>query len=410
MTARKAGKLSPVSNRTSVPDQGDSIVGLFAGIAGIELGLHDAGFRSVLLCDNAESAQAVLRDHFPDVPIVKDVRDLKRLPPAQILTAGFPCQDLSMAGRKTGINGRNSGLVGEVFRLLRARESNPRWLLLENVPYMLHLDRGEGMRFLTQSLETLGFSWAYRVVDARAFGVPQRRQRVILVASRTEDPRGVLFADEAGTPSLKDSIGPVESDIAYGFYWTEGYRGLGWAGDAVPTIKGGSGLGIPSPPAIWVPGTGMIGTPDIRDAERLQGFEEDWTLPAEGFGRGRKGARWRLIGNAVCVPMSRWVATRLREPGDVTHPCKPIPPGAKWPRAAFGAKGKVYQYDVSMWPVQYERPHLLDFLRYPLRPLSARATAGFLKRAKEGFVKFPEGFLEEVEIHLQRMHREAMAV
>src|SRR3954454_8148112 len=100
---------------------------------------------------------------------------------------------------------------------------------------MLQLDRGRAMRYLPEELGRLGYRWAYRVVDARAFGLPQRRQRVILLASRTEDPRPLLL-DEDAEPAEQ----PLLADSFCGFYWTEGLRGLGWAVDAVPTLKGGS--------------------------------------------------------------------------------------------------------------------------------------------------------------------------
>src|SRR5690606_22100238 len=113
----------------------------------------------------------------------------------------------------------------------------------------------EAMNVITTSLEELGYRWAYRVVDTRAFGLPQRRRRVYIVAARNGDPRTVLFADEAYEP--EDATDNMQS-VAYGFYWTEGLRGLGWAADAVPTLKGGSGLGIPSPPAILLPNGNVI--------------------------------------------------------------------------------------------------------------------------------------------------------
>ena len=78
----------------------------------------------------------------------------------------------------------------------------------------------------------------------------------------------------------------------HGFYWTEGVRGLGWAPDAIPTLKNGSTIGIASPPAILLP-WGEVMTPDIRDAERLQGFAEDWTLPAESVSLDLR-LRWSL--------------------------------------------------------------------------------------------------------------------
>src|SRR5581483_4102304 len=173
---------------------------------------------------------------------------------------------------------------------------------------MLQLERGRAMRHLVDTLEELGFTWAYRVVDAISFGLPQRRRRVLLLASRTEDPRPVLLSQDAGEP-----LDRMTPRTACGFYWTEGTRGLGWAVDAVPTLKGGSTIGIPSPPGIRFV-DGFIGLPDIRDAERLQGFEAGWTQPALQDGTRRDGVRWKLVGNAVSVPVSRWVGERLNDP------------------------------------------------------------------------------------------------
>ena len=259
------------TNPTPEPP-GLRIAALFAGIGGIEVGMHAAGHETTVLCEWDEAAQRVLGARFPEVPVVGDVAEMESLPDVDLVTAGFPCQDLSQAGRTAGIRGDRSGLVEHVFRLLDGAGREPTWLLLENVSFMLSLDRGEAMRWLTAQLEARGYTWAYRVVDTRAFGLPQRRQRVILLASRVADPRPVLLNPEHGEVTVEDRQG-----LACGFYWTEGIRGLGWAIDALPTLKGGSTIGIPSPPAMWRPGTGSIVTPELRDAERLQGFAPGWT-------------------------------------------------------------------------------------------------------------------------------------
>jgi DNA (cytosine-5)-methyltransferase 1 len=371
-----------------------SVVGLFAGIGGIEVGLHEAGHETKLLCEVEPTAQAVLRTHFSKVSLAGDVRELDSLPPADLVCAGFPCQDLSQAGRTAGIKGRNSGLVTEVFRLLD--KGSPEWICFENVPFMLQLDRGEAMRYLTHQLDKRGYTWAYRIVDTRAFGLPQRRKRVIMLASQVNDPRTVLFADDAGPDGPRD-----QSQVACGFYWTEGIRGLGWAVDAIPTLKGGSTIGIPSPPAICLPdGEGLV-VPEIRDAERLQGFEADWTLPAEEMGF-RKGLRWKVVGNAVSVPVSRWLGDRLASPGGYDGRADVIVDGA-WPSAAWGTSGRAFAAPLSQWPVRMPRPHLIDFLQFPTAPLSERATAGFLKRTSRSSLRFPEGFLRDVATHLERM-------
>ncbi|MCP2319584.1 DNA (cytosine-5)-methyltransferase 1 [Nocardia amikacinitolerans] len=389
--------LAPVvESREGMTVTGGRMVGLFAGIGGLELGLAEHGWRSELLCEIDAGAQAVLAAHFTDVPLHSDITRLRGIPAGtELVAAGFPCQDLSQAGRTAGITGQRSGLVDEVFRLVR-RKRGPRWLLIENVPFMLQLGRGAAMRHITEALDELGYTWAYRVVDARAFGLPQRRQRVLMLASRTEDPRRVLFGEDAGPLDLGDA----GSDPC-GFYWTEGVRGLGWAVNAVPTLKGGSALGIASPPAVRLP-SGEIVTPGLVDGERLQGFAADWTAPATTVRGIRHGHRWKLIGNAVSVRMAAWVGGRLAAPLDPIPHDRVLLTGQPWPTAAWGRNGTAYRVPVSTWPVHEPYEDLKNFLT-DSRLLSARATAGFLRRAGMGSLRFPDGFLTDVENHLDRM-------
>jgi DNA (cytosine-5)-methyltransferase 1 len=375
------------------------IAALFAGIGGIEVGLHAAGHETVVLCEWDAAARRVLDVRFPKIPLIGDVAEIVSLPEVDLVTAGFPCQDLSQAGRTAGIRGHRSGLVEHVFRLLDSAAHESRWLLLENVSFMLSLDRGEAMRWLTAQLEARGYTWAYRVVDTQAFGLPQRRQRVILLASLVADPRPVLLNQEHGKIAIEDRRG-----LACGFYWTEGIRGLGWAIDALPTLKGGSTIGIPSPPAMWRPGTGRIVTPEIRDAERLQGFEPRWTEPADEISGRRRSDRWKLVGNAVSTPVAKWVGERLRtdEPyeaaGDVD-----LAAAGRWPSAAWGRSGERRAVPRSMWPVAYSRRHLHEFFEYEPNLLSARATAGFLSRTARGNLRIPEDLIAECRVHLDAM-------
>jgi DNA (cytosine-5)-methyltransferase 1 len=381
--------------------EGESLttVGLFAGVGGIERGLELAGHRSELLCEIDLGARKVLQQHFR-AKVEGDIRKLGSLPKVDVVAAGFPCQDLSQAGMTAGISGKQSRLVEQVFKRLRYKKNGPRWLLLENVPFMLQLQRGKAMRYLVDELEDLGFTWAYRIIDARAFGIPQRRQRVLLLASRTEDPRPALFGCDAG-----EDIPSFSADRLCGFYWTEGLRGLGWAVDAVPTLKGGSTIGIPSPPGIWDPLDGSITTPDIRDAERLQGFDADWTSPALTHPHVRVGHRWKLVGNAVSVPVAKWIGDRLVHPDGEVPAWASLKPGVAWPHAAWGHREKVYAVDVSTWPVRERVTPLRAFLRFPRSPLSHRAAAGFLSRAKVGSLRFEHGFLDDVGRHVDRMAR-----
>ncbi|MBU6330547.1 MAG: DNA (cytosine-5-)-methyltransferase, partial [Acidobacteria bacterium] len=308
-------------------DHCGSAVGLFAGIGGLELGLHKAGFESVLLAENFEPAAAVLNARFPNAELVGDVRGLKRLPRnTEIVVGGFPCQDLSSVGPKSGISGTRSSLVGEIFRLLS--DQPVPWVVLENVPFLLDLDRGRALRLVTSALEELGYTWAYRVLDAQCFGIPQRRRRWFLVASLVGDPRAVLLSRDQPSP-------PAAEPTCFGFYWTEGTRALGWAPNVIPPLKCGSTIGVPSPPAIFTSHRSIV-TPDLRDAERLQGFRVDWTKPAELVAK--QSIRWKLVGNAVSVKVAEWVAARIAQPTgtyDYSRDTQ-IEPDGKWPRAAWG--------------------------------------------------------------------------
>lgn len=375
------------------------VTGLFAGIGGVERGLARGGHETDLFCENEPAAMAVLRDRFPTVPLHDDVRTLRSLPrDTSLVVAGFPCQDLSQAGATKGIAGARSGLVGEVFRLIETHRTP--WVLLENVPFMLQLGRGEAMNVIAARLEELGYKWAYRVVDSRAFGLPQRRRRVYLLASLEGDPRNVLFADEAG-----ERPEPVINGHrpACGFYWTEGLRGLGWAVDAIPTLKGGSTIGIPSPPAIWLP-DGRLVTPDIRDAERFQGFPEGWTKAAEQVAK--KGARWKLVGNAVSVPAAAWIGRRMRKPGRILEfATSPMRGHRRWPTSAWNVGEGRFVVEASEWPVDKPARSLASFLRHKPSMLSERATGGFLSRARLAKLRFPAEFIKAVEKHLEAVSR-----
>lgn len=373
-------------------------VGLFAGIGGFELGMHGAGFEPTLLCDVLPAARAVLESKFSGVRYHDNVTTLRGLPRnAELLCAGFPCQDLSQAGRTAGIAGDRSKLIGEVFRLLERQRVST--VVVENVPFMLQLNGGRAMRSIVEEFERLRYRWAYRVVDTFSFGLPQRRERVFLVASRAIDPAAALLADDRPMARPETSLGR----IAHGFYWTEGLGGLGWAPDAIPTLKNGSSIGIPSPPAILMP-DGTVLKPGIRDAERLQGFPVDWTKAAESVARAT--VRWSLVGSAVSVPVAAWIAKRLSSPGQYDDSRdRDFPQQGKAPRAAR-FDGKIRRaVAISTDPLGSAPAPLADFLHdvEGQQLLSLKATLGFLGRTRRARLVFKPGFIDAIERHAFRL-------
>lgn len=174
---------------------------LFAGIGGFDLGFERSGFQVRWQVEQDAKAVLVLRHRFPRAVIYDDVRTVgaANLEPVDVICGGFPCQDVSVAGRRTGLGGARTGLFWEVVRI--ARELQPRWMVLENVPGLLSSHGGRDFHAVLSALAELGFRRAYRILDSRYFGVAQRRRRVFIVlrAGRGGDGAdAVLFEPPSG--------------------------------------------------------------------------------------------------------------------------------------------------------------------------------------------------------------------
>jgi|APGre2960657404_1045060.scaffolds.fasta_scaffold20390_2 DNA (cytosine-5)-methyltransferase 1 len=158
---------------------------LFAGIGGFDLGFERADFEVAWSVEWDKNAQNVLRKRFPKTRVLGDIRevDANSLERVDVICGGFPCQDLSVAGKRAGLAGERSGLFHDAMRLVR--KLRPEILVLENVPGLL--SSNNGLDFATV-LREVGKGWdceevAWRVLDSQYFGVPQRRRRVFIVGS-----------------------------------------------------------------------------------------------------------------------------------------------------------------------------------------------------------------------------------
>ena len=162
-------------------------VSLFAGVGGFDLALERNGVKVVASVEIDKKAQEVLRRHFPNLTIFGDVTEVtgEQLieagfdPINGVITGGFPCQDLSVAGKRAGLAGKRSGLFWEICRLLD--ETGAENFILENVPGLLSSNQGRDMATVIQALVERGYRVGWRVLDAQYFGVPQRRRRVFIV-------------------------------------------------------------------------------------------------------------------------------------------------------------------------------------------------------------------------------------
>lgn len=163
---------------------------LFAGVGGFDLGLEAAGWTCAWQVEWDKHCQQVLGHHWPDVPKWWDVSDVNgtELPPVDVITFGSPCQDLSVAGKRAGLEGSRSNLFFEATRIIKemrdaTRNTFPRWAIWENVPGAFNSRNGDDFEAVIKEMANLGghhIEW--HCVDAQFFGVPQRRRRVFVIA------------------------------------------------------------------------------------------------------------------------------------------------------------------------------------------------------------------------------------
>ncbi len=180
-----------------------TFLSLFAGVGGFDLALTRLGMRCVGQVEVDPAARRVLARYFPEAARHDDIHTTiawwhtTPRPRVDLICAGWPCQDLSQAGRRAGLAGPRSGLFFALARVVDAL--HPGWLLLENVPGLLTCNHGADFQAVLSTLVELGYGVAWRVLDARYFGVAQRRRRVWLVGGRAGPcPFEILFDPQSG--------------------------------------------------------------------------------------------------------------------------------------------------------------------------------------------------------------------
>lgn len=165
---------------------------LFAGIGGMDLGLERAGMTCKWQVEIDPFCQKVLAKHWPEVPKYGDIREVSgdEIEAVDIIAGGFPCQDVSTAGKQRGITGPRSGLWAEYFRLIC--KLRPRFVLVENVAGLL---TGGGMQRVLGDLASIGMDAEWESISASHFGAPHHRQRIFILGHASGIgcyPRGVL--------------------------------------------------------------------------------------------------------------------------------------------------------------------------------------------------------------------------
>jgi DNA (cytosine-5)-methyltransferase 1 len=316
---------------------------LFDGIGGWLLAARHAGVTPVWASEIELFPCSVTARHFPDVKQLGDITqiDSDTLTPVDIICAGSPCQDLSIAGKRKGLNGERSGLFRtavDLVRRMRERTAGkyPRFFVWENVPGAFSSSRGMDFQAV---LEEIGESeipmpqgnrWApaglvqcpraeiaWRVLDAQYWGVPQRRKRIFLVADfAAHDRRAgeILFECEGVSGNPAESKG-TRKGAARGtadctriavYDMTHADEVMRPVKDGiVPTLNARMGTGGNQVPVVLT--EGKVRRLALTECERLQGLEDGYT---EG---GSDTARYKALGNGMAQPCATYIIKRIAE-------------------------------------------------------------------------------------------------
>ncbi|WP_368660216.1 DNA (cytosine-5-)-methyltransferase [Methanobrevibacter sp.] len=315
------------------------MIDLFAGIGGFRLGLENENFECVFSCENDPHAIEMYKKNFKDNPCCDITKlDPSKIPDFDILCAGFPCQAFSICGKQEGFYDEARGtLFFDICRVLEVKQ--PPIFILENVKNLATHDHGRTMSIILQSLHNLGYTVSYKVLNARDFGVPQNRERVIIVGNKdgkvfnfdkldkTPIDSMKLFLDKEGKfeylkhseYTLLDDYKRQKSGLIFRGYRNKKIRKKGVRPGTMhlsrvhkqpnriyssegnhPTISSSETSG-----RYWIYDEGEVRKLTIDECFRFFGFPEDFKKI------GKSSDLYRRIGNSVCVNMIKEIAKEI---------------------------------------------------------------------------------------------------
>lgn len=297
---------------------------LFDGIGGWQLAAVRNNIKPLWSCEIDSFCMEITRRHFPDTIQLGDITKLDSVPHVDIITAGSPCQDLSIAGKRGGIHAERSGLFFKAVELVR--RANPQFFIWENVPGVLSSNGGNDFRSVLQEIlqepvplprhfANAGLvdgrlcQIAYRILDAQHFGTPQRRRRIFLVADFTARRAAkILFEHEGKTKSFvgySKAQNKSSERIAYGISRDSFNKSTN--AKFKPTVL------RDLQPTLTARGAGAVFFNDIvrrltpLEEEILQGLPDNWS---QG---GSDTKRYKAIGNGMAQPCADFILKRIKQ-------------------------------------------------------------------------------------------------
>ena len=344
MTNSQLDMFKAYSSHKKISNKSFKFIDLFAGIGGFRQAFEAANYECVFSSEINEHCQKVYKDNFKEDPF-PDVADInaEKLPDFQILLAGFPCQPFSICGKKKGFEDTRGTLFFDICRIIDVKRPNV--VVLENVKHLIHHDSGNTLATILSTLESLEYTVSYKVLNSKDFGVPQNRERIVIIAHKN----GLKFNFEKLRPKpmlkLKDFLDkdgdfeyldPSEYTILENYTIQKtglifiGYRNKNiWKTGIRPNTEHlsrvhrqpnriysveGTHPTLPSQESsgrffIYLPDEKKVRKLTINECYRIMGFPDTFQRSSI------LSEQYKQIGNSVCIPMMEEIALQLQEQG-----------------------------------------------------------------------------------------------
>lgn len=320
-----------------------TFVDLFSGIGGFRLGMEKAGFGCVFSVEMSKYCQEVYRKNFGEIPETDITKiPLSSIPKHEVLTAGFPCQSFSICGKRKGFEDKRGNLFFRICEIIQSKQ--PKLVFLENVKYLIYHNNGTTLRQMLSKLYELGYYVNFKILNSLHFGVPQNRERIIIICSKVRSfnfdqlnykldssIRLLDFLDKKGNFEYlkKKEYTLIKRPIQkkYSRLIFIGYRNKGiWKKGIRPNTNHlsrvhrqpnriYSALGthptIPSQEPsgrffIYLPQEDKVRKLTIRECYRIMGFPDSFKISD------KKQEAYKQIGNSICVPMVYSIAQQIK--------------------------------------------------------------------------------------------------
>jgi DNA (cytosine-5)-methyltransferase 1 len=317
-----------------------TFIDLFSGIGGFRIGFEQAGFECLMSSEINDYCKTTYQKNFGETPLCDVTKiPLNEIPNHDVLTAGFPCQPFSICGKKRGFEDTRGTLFFHICEIIN--EKQPKVVLLENVKHLIHHDSGNTLAVILNSLEELGYYVNFKLLNAKNFGVPQNRERIIIFATRkkpfnfskcnfikTKPLEDVLdsdgdfeFLNKDEYTLIENPVKQKESGLMFVGYRNKAIRKAGVRENTehlsrvhkqpnrIYSVKGTHPT-LPSQESsgrffIYLPDKDAVRKLTIKECYRIMGFPENFKISEN------KSEAYKQIGNSVCIPMVTELATQI---------------------------------------------------------------------------------------------------